>query len=179
MDYRRNYVPGGTYFFTIVTHLRRKIFHRPEAISILRQSFTYVQKNHPFKVMGYVFLPDHIHMIWTLPEGDADYSTRWRLIKSKFSMDFPTDFLDIPISQSKIARGERGIWQRRFWEHTIRDEDDLHNHLNYIHYNPVKHGYVDDPMLWKLSSYAKFFESGDSLEHWDRETELNIPEYDV
>jgi putative transposase len=156
MNFRRNYVPGGTYFFTVVTHLRRKIFQNPEAISIQRKAFYYVQQNHPFKVVSHVILPDHIHMIWTLPEGDANYSTRWRLIKSKFSRDYPTDFLDISMSDSRFSRGESPLWQRRYWEHTIRDERDLEYHIHYIHLNSVKHGYVDDAFLWEFSSINKF-----------------------
>jgi putative transposase len=156
MDYRRIYNPGGTYFFTVVTHLRRKIFDHPSAVELLRNAFQYVQQNHPFKVISHVILPDHIHMIWTLPRGDSNYPARWRLIKGKFSRDFPSDFLEIPMSDSRLARGESSIWQRRYWEHTIRDECDLENHINYIHINPVKHGYVIDPFQWELSSIRKF-----------------------
>ncbi len=179
MDFRRNYVPGGTYFFTVVTHLRRKIFDNPQAVDILRNAFYYVQQNHPFKVVSHVILPDHIHMIWTLPEGDANYPTRWRLIKGKFSRDYPTDFLDIPMSESRVSRGESPLWQRRYWEHTIRDERDLENHINYIHINPVKHGYVDDPFQWELSSIRKFYSDRHSMQHSAGMKEFDLMEFDI
>ena len=118
-------------------------------------------------------------MIWTLPEGDADFPGRWRLIKGKFSRDFPTDFLDIPISESRISRGESPIWQRRYWEHTIRDERDLENHINYIHMNPVKHGYVDHPFDWELSSINKHGKDRDSVRYLMEMKDFDLMEFDV
>jgi len=179
MNYRRNYVPGGTYFFTVVTCQRRKLFNNPQTVQILRNAFHYVQQNHPFKVVSHVVLPDHLHMIWTLPEGDTDYPGRWRLIKGKFSRDIPPDFLDFPMSESRVSRGESPFWQRRYWEHTIRDEHDLENHINYIHMNPVKHGYVDHPFDWEFSSINKQGKDRESVRFLMEMRDFDLMEFDI
>jgi putative transposase len=144
--YRRFYEKGGCYFFTVVTYERHRFLQSPENINILKDSFQTVMRRRLFHIEAMVVLPDHIHCIWTLPEGDADFSTRWRLIKRHFSFQIPG-----PMAVS----GEKNIWQRRFWEHWIRDDQDFYNHMNYIHYNPVKHGYVSRPEDWEYSSYRK------------------------
>ena len=151
MQYRRAKVPGGTYSFTVVTCDRRPILCQPDNILLLRQAFRHVRQNHPFTIDAVVILPDHLHCIWTLPKDDFDFSTRWRLIKSYFSRHCLREDGE-KASLSRYSKQERGIWQRRFWEHCIQDETDLANHLNYIHNNPVKHGLVASPQDWPYSS---------------------------
>ncbi len=145
-EYRRLYVPGGTYFFTVVTANRQPLLADPHNVQLLRQAFGYVRERRPFETLAAVILPDHLHCLWRLPEGDADYSTRWQMIKTAFSRKMPA------------SGGEKTIWQPRFWEHLIRDEEDLRRHLDYIHFNPVKHGLVSDPNAWRPSSFRRFVE---------------------
>lgn len=152
MKYRRAKQAGATYFFTVNLQDRRSHL-LVEHIDLLKQSLRYTISRHPFKIDAAVIMPDHLHMIWTLPEDDSDYSTRWALIKANFSRYIPS--WETPQLSRKRKR-ERGIWQRRFWEHQIRDAIDLENHINYIHYNPVKHGYVHSPVDWKHSSIHKY-----------------------
>ncbi|GAA6623568.1 REP-associated tyrosine transposase [Scytonema sp. NUACC26] len=165
MQYRRVKVDGGTYFFTIVTHNRRKFLCEPSNISLLRDAFRYVLEQHPFKIEAIAILPEHIHCIWTLPEGDCDYSTRWRLVKSYFSHRCASIYRG-EISTSRKKKQEQAIWQRRFWEHQIRDEKDFINHLEYIHYNPVKHGLVVAPKDWEYSSFHRYVRQGIYTINW-------------
>jgi len=155
MQYRRITAPGGTFFFTLVTFERRKIFVDDLAVDLLRQAFRSVLMKHPFKIEAAVVLPDHLHMLWSLPEGDSDYSTRWRLIKSTFTHHWGSA-KDIPNTASRQIKGEQAVWQRRFWEHLIRDDLDWQRHVEYIHYNPVKHGLVRAPVEWRHSSFHTF-----------------------
>jgi putative transposase len=120
-EYRRNFVPGGSYFFTVNLDDRRERL-LTDHIGLLRNAFRYARARHPFTIDAIVVLPDHLHAIWTLPDGDADFSLRWRLIKSVFSRGLrPGE----QTSESRASKGERGIWQRRYWEHTLRDETDF------------------------------------------------------
>jgi putative transposase len=135
--YRRNFIPGGLFFFTVNLADRRSRL-LSERVDILRQAFRYVRVRHPFTLDAIVILPDHLHAIWTLPPGDADYAMRWRLIKGFFSRRIEAGE---EISASRKRKAERGIWQRRYWEHTIRDEHDFERHCDYIHFNSVKHGH--------------------------------------
>jgi putative transposase len=139
MQYRRARIKGGTYFFTVNTHNKRTLFNDPENTELLRKTFRRVKKLHPFKIDAFILLPDHLHCIWTLPEGDKDYATRWRLIKTFFTKRCKDHCKQIQ-SESRTKKKEQAIWQRRYWEHLIRDEDDFKKHVEYIHYNPVKHG---------------------------------------
>jgi putative transposase len=132
-------------------------------IDKLRTAFRETRQHHPFTIDAIVVLPDHLHTIWTLPEGDADFSTRWRLIKSAFSRNLDTPEM---ISQSRAAKGERGIWQRRYWEHTIRDDNDLARHVDYIHINPVKHRLVARVRDWPHSSFHRMVRLGTYPEDW-------------
>jgi putative transposase len=134
-------------------------------VSILREAFRYVLKNHPFHIEAIVILPDHIHTIWTLPEGDSDYPTRWRLLKSHFSHHFPNG-QHSPVSSSRSRKGELEVWQRRYWEHQIRGEEDYARHVEYIHYNPVKHGLVQSVAEWPYSSFHRFVREGFYQEDW-------------
>ena len=151
MRYRRTYIPGGLYFFTLATENRRKLLATADSIQILRQAFRHVMKNRPFVVEAAVILPDHLHCIWRLPKGDQDYPTRWRLIKTWFTKNsnLPST---LSTSHSKIKKVEKGFWQRRYWEHCLRDEADFLKHLEYIHFNPVKHGLVNRPEDWPYST---------------------------
>lgn len=150
-DYRRNRVPGGTYFFT-VNLLDRDRSLLVEQITGLRQSVRRVRELMPFHIDAWVVLPDHIHALWTLPAGDADFAARWQAIKMLFSRRIAPGE---PLSASRATRGERGIWQRRYWEHTIRDDRDYAAHMDYIHFNPVRHGYVADVAAWPFSSFHR------------------------
>jgi putative transposase len=161
-NYRRNTVKGGRYFFTVNLTDRASCL-LTENITLLRQSIAYVMHKHPFHIDAMVVLPDHMHAIWTLPENDADYALRWRLIKTHFSRHIAKTE---KISQSRISKGERGIWQRRYWEHTIKDDRDFANHVDYIHINPVKHGYVSRATEWPHSSIHKYIKAGKLPTNW-------------
>lgn len=154
--YRRERIPGATYFFTLTLADRRSRLLVDE-ITLLRQVYVEASKRMSFKTIAICVLPDHLHTIWQLPEGDSDYSQRWALIKSQFSRGLPAS---PSVSVSKLRRREKGIWQRRFWEHRIRDDDDLARHVDYIHYNPVKHGLVAQVRDWPYSSFHRYVERG-------------------
>jgi putative transposase len=149
-DYLRYRIDGGTYFFTVNLAERNRTL-LTERIDTLREAFRVVKKAHPFKIDAMVILPDHLHTIWTLPDGDHDFSQRWRQIKSAFSREIAKEER---VSRSRLRKQERGIWQRRFWEHAIRDEEDFRRHVDYIHFNPVKHGYVQKVADWPYSSFG-------------------------
>jgi len=149
--YRRNFIPGGCFFFT-VNLADRRLRLLTENVETLRSAFRETRQRHPFTIDAMVVLPDHLHAVWTMPEGDRDFSTRWRLIKSTFSRNLAAGE---SISASRAAKRERGIWQRRYWEHTIRDEDDLARHVDYVHINPVKHGLVQRVRDWPHSSFHR------------------------
>ena len=134
-----------------------------EHIEELRTALGQTRRDHPFTIDAMVVLPDHLHAVWTLPEGDANFATRWRLIKSAFSRSLPTGER---ISDSRVAKGERGIWQRRYWEHTIRDETDFSRHIDYVHINPVKHGLVPRVSDWPYSSFHRMVKLGIYPEDW-------------
>ncbi len=160
--YRRNFIPGGSFFFTVNLADRRQRL-LVENIDRLRAAFRDTRMRHPFTIEAMVVLPDHLHAIWTLPEGDADFATRWRLIKSAFSRALPGGEA---ISRSRASRGERGVWQRRYWEHTLRDETDFARHVDYIHFNPVKHGHVRRVSDWPHSSFHRMARCGVYPDDW-------------
>ena len=160
--YRRNFVAGGCFFFTVnLADRRRQLL--TENIDALRTALRETQRHHPFSIDAIVVLPDHLHTVWTLPEGDADFSMRWRLIKTSFSRNLAPGE---PVSGSRAAKGERGIWQRRYWEHTIRDEKDFERHIDYVHINPVKHGLVTRVRDWPYSSFHRMVKLGVYPEDW-------------
>jgi len=148
--YRRLYVPGGTYFFTVALADRTARLLVDE-IDLLRSVYASVIKEHPVKCDAMVVLPNHIHAVWTLPDGDTDFSLRWKKIKAVFSRHCRAEG---NISPSKARKGEKGIWQRRFWEHSIRDDADYRAHVEYCHFNPVKHGLAARPEDWPYSIRA-------------------------
>jgi putative transposase len=153
--YRRNIVPGGTYFFTVTLRDRRSS-HLTNHITNLRNAFRVARQERPFAIDAIAVLPDHLHAIWTLPDGDADFSGRWRRIKSYFSRNVAA----AEVSLKRKPTGEYELWQSRFWEHTIRDDIDFARHVDYIHYNPVKHGLVSRVSDWAYSSFHAYVREG-------------------
>ncbi|MBN2028849.1 transposase, partial [bacterium] len=142
-DYHRVYIPGGIYFFTVVTFHRLSFLTLKDVRRTLQNTWCKVQQKRPFQLIALCLLPDHLHCMWKLPENDYDYSTRWQKIKDGFSQTIDRSVLpSAEATASRKLKSEASIWQRRFWEHTIRNQSDYNKHIDYIHYNPVKHGYV-------------------------------------
>jgi putative transposase len=164
MRYRRVYIQGGCYFFTVVTEKRRKLFADDDNVQRLRAAFKTVMEKRPSVIDAAVVLPDHLHFIWTLPEHDCDYSTRWRLIKTAFTKQFPDPF--IVQNANRQHKNQQDIWQHRGWEHCLRDEADFQHHIDYIHYNPVKHGLVKRACDWQYSSIHRYIKLGILDKHW-------------
>ncbi|MDR0771045.1 MAG: transposase [Burkholderiales bacterium] len=167
MEYRRAWQVGGTYFFTVNLAERKRTL-LIDHIEELRDTVREVKQAHPFDIRAWVVLPDHLHAIWTLPDDDADFAIRWRLIKAGFSRGIPQGER---ISDARRRKGERGLWQRRYWEHLIVDEDDLQRHMDYVHINPVKHGYVLRASGWPYSSIHRCIRQGWLSEDWATEKE--------
>lgn len=164
--YHRNR-EGYTYFFTVVTHHRRPILTTDIGRLALRNAIREVRRIRPFDLIAIVLLPDHLHTIWTLPHDDSDYSTRWRHIKSLFTSAWlAQEGTDIAVTRSRMSRGERGIWQRRFYEHTCRDETDLKRCLDYLHVNPLRHGLVHRVQDWPWSSFHRFVQLREYPINW-------------
>ncbi|SFB36792.1 putative transposase [Collimonas sp. OK607] len=173
--YRRSLSAGSTFFFTVVSYRRQPILCDDTFRNALRQSVEMVRAQRPFTIDAWVLLPDHLHCIWTLPEGDADFSTRWRLIKRAVSKTcrhayHRSDWLNA----SKLSHRESTIWQRRFWEHQIRDEEDFSNHVDYIHVNPVRHGYVKHVVDWLYSTFHRYLKQGLVSADWTTDADLDI-----
>ncbi len=169
-SYRRANIAGATYFFTVNLADRRESL-LTDHIGLLKNAFRYARDRHPFAMEAVVILPDHLHAIWTLPPGDSDFSTRWRLIKTEFSRKLP---LGEERTASRISKGERGIWQRRYWEHLIRDDQDFARHVDYIHINPVKHGYAQQVADWPHSSFHRFVGTGILPHDWGGSAEAGM-----
>jgi putative transposase len=148
---------GGTYFFTVNLLQRYPNDLLVRHIELLQTVVREVRKNRPFHIDAWVILPDHLHCVWTLPPGDDDFTNRWRMIKQGFSKAL---FMTERRSSVRIARGERGLWQRRFWEHAIRDDGDYAAHVDYCHINPLKHGYVKRVADWPYSTFHRYVERG-------------------
>ncbi|MFZ2237263.1 MAG: transposase [Dokdonella sp.] len=162
-NYRRLRSAGSTWFFTVNLLDRRRDPMLVRYIDHLRTCVVIERARRPFVIVGWVVLPNHMHWLWRLPADDTDYSTRWRRIKTDFSRGFKGGEQR---SDVRHERGKRGIWQRRFWEHRIRDEDDLRRHLDYIHFNPVKHGFADSPIDWPHSSFHEYVLKGTYPNDW-------------
>lgn len=162
-NYRRLWCPGGTYFFTVNLLQRQGNDLLMRHIDLLRVSVATVRNAYPFVIHGWVVLPDHLHCVIELPPNNTDFATRWRLIKMGFSKGLPQEEIR---NASRTRRGERGIWQRRFWEHLIRDERDFNAHMDYVHINPVKHGLVKHVADWPHSTFHKLVEDGVYLPDW-------------
>lgn len=172
-DYRRSKIAGGTYFFTVVTHERRSILTTETVRIALREAIQQARTTLPFQIDAWVLLPDHLHCIWTLPQGDANFSARWAIIKRRVSGDCAA-MANVPQSGFKHRRNERAFWQRRFWEHQVQDDDDLVKHLDYIHWNPVKHGLVKVVKDWPYSSFHKFVAQGAYPGDWGGREIANV-----
>lgn len=166
-DYRRLYVPGGSYFFTVVTQGRRPLFQGLMAQRLLGHAIRNCQNEWPFEVSAIVLLPDHLHTIWNLPPCDDRYSRRWSRIKRHFTKAWlSVGGREAFVTSDQLRQRRRGVWQPRFWEHTIRDEDDFQAHFDYIHFNPVKHGYARCAKDWPASSFHRWVRAGVYEEGW-------------
>ena len=161
-NYHRAFAPGGCWFFTVNLLDRRSTLLTDE-IDALRDATARTRQRFPFHIDAFVVLPDHLHAVWTLPPGDADFSVRWRWIKIRFARSLPKQERLSPVRR---ARGERGIWQRRFWEHLIRDERDYARHVEYCYINPLKHALVTRVRNWPHSSFHRDVRAGIFPEDW-------------
>jgi putative transposase len=170
-NYRRAYVPGASWFFTVNLLQRRNNDLLVRHIDLLRDAVRRVHRLHPFVIDAWVVLPEHMHCVWTLPPGDTAYSMRWRLIKTLFCRALPPDEYR---SRLRLLRGERGIWQRRYWEHLIRDDEDFRRHVDYVHINPLKHGLVGRVQDWPYSSFHRGVRLGIYPEDWAGCTDFNV-----
>jgi len=167
--YLRTWQPGGTFFLTLALANRDSAL-LTEHVGLLRTAFRQARSARPFRIDAMVVLPEHLHLLCTLPAADADYATRIAHLKAGFSRGVPECG-----SLARRSRRERGIWQRRYWEHTVRDEKDLLGHIDYIHYNPVKHGYVSQARDWPWSSFHRFVANGMLAPDWAGICENNPP----
>ena len=166
-NYRRARTPGGTFFFTVVTYRRRPVFDQPECRRLLREVVQEVREHHPFTIDAWVLLPEHMHCIWTLPRESFDFSIRWSLIKSGFSRRAKSLYhVDEWMNDSKHKHRETTIWQRRFWEHQIRNEEEYQVYMDYAHFNPVKHGWVGRVVDWPHSTFHRYVRLGIYPENW-------------
>jgi len=161
-NYRRNRIPGATYFFTVNLRDRRSGLLVAQ-IDALREAVRAVRRQSPFHIDAWVVLPDHMHCLWTLPLGDSDFPDRWRRIKTAFSRSLPDRD---GVLRTRLRKGELGIWQRGYWEHTIHDDRDYAAHMDYIHFNPVKHGLALEPSDWPFSSFRQCVAAGLYSEGW-------------
>ena len=160
-NYRRSICPGGTFFITIVTYRRNPFLATLLARQILKKSWIATRRRLPCKVDALCILPDHLHCLVTLPDNDSNYSKRVQMFKGLFSIHYKkSGGCEGKKNDSRIKKGEASLWQRRFWEHMIRDEDDMQKHFDYIHYNPVKHGFVENPRDWSWSTFHKYVRLG-------------------
>ncbi len=154
-EYRRAYEPGGTFFFAVVSHRRRRFLCDDLARRLLRESLIETRTARPFDILAMVLLPDHLHYLWRLPEDDADFSTRWARAKKAFTERWTAaGGVEGSVTISRRRHRERGVWHRRFREHTIRDDRDFRRHCDHVHYNPVKHGLVSCPHAWPHSTFG-------------------------
>ena len=170
-EYRRTYMPGVSWFFTVNLARRKGNHLLVNHIDELRQSFHYIKEKYPYRLDAVVVLPDHLHCIWTLPPNDPNFSMRWNLLKGHFSRAIE---MSERISKSRLKRRERGVWQRRFWEHMVRDQEDFNRHVDYIHWNPVKHGWVKQVADWPHSSFHNYVARGIYAENWGCDRELDV-----
>ena len=162
-NYRRAHAHGASWFFTVNLAERKNNRLLIDQIDLLRRAFEYTKECRPFRMDAVVIMPDHLHCIWTLPPDDSDFSSRWNMLKGYFSRNINSGER---VSASRQSRRERGIWQRRFWEHLLRDQEDFNRHVDYIHWNPVKHGWVKQVREWPYSSFHRHVEQGVYAENW-------------
>ncbi len=172
MDYRRAWHPGGTYFFTVNCLQRKNNDLLVTHIHLLREVVAKVKKTHPFRIHAWVVLPEHMHCVMELPAGDADFATRWMLIKMLFSRAVPKHEM---VSGTRMQRRERGVWQRRYWEHLIKNYHDYRAHMDYVHINPVKHGLVKQVKDWPYSTFHTLVAQGVYAQDWGGGLETDLP----
>ena len=166
-NYRRNFVAGGTFFFTLATNKRRPILASDLARASLRQSLREVCGRRPFSITAIVLLPDHLHTVWTMPPGFANYPLLCRQVKSRFTQLYlEGGGVESGVSISRDLKGERGVWQRRYYEHTVRDERDLKRCVDYVHVNPLKHRLVERVRDWPWSSFHRYVRLGEYPPDW-------------
>jgi putative transposase len=178
-NFRRNWLPGGTFFFTVVTAGRAPLFGDDRARALLGTCLRQERAARPFDVDAIVLLHDHLHALWTLPPGDFDFSKRWSSIKSRFTREWLAGGgAEQAVPPGQHLQERRGVWQARFFEHTIRDEDDLIQHADYIHFNPVKHDLADCPRDWPWSSFRRFVRLGDYPIDWACSQSGQTPQFD-
>lgn len=175
--FRRSRVTGGTFFFTVVTCRRQRFLCDDDVRVALRESIRHTREQHPFEIDAWVLLPDHMHCMWTLPDGDADFSVRWNVIKRGVTRRVGARLQRADLmNESKSAHRESTLWQRRFWEHQIRDDRDLQAHVDYIHFNPVKHGYVARAIDWPYSSVHRSIRDGVISDDWGGGLASRVPD---
>jgi len=166
-DYRRYYVAGGTFFFTVKTARNVPLFRHDANARLLGSVLREMKQRWPVEVLAMVLMPDHLHTIWTLPADDADYPKRWGWVKKEFTKQYLAQGgREQACSESKERNRRRGVWQRRYWEHMIRDEADLEAHFDYIHWNPVKHRYVQRVADWPYSTFHRWVRGGHYPADW-------------
>lgn len=165
-DYRRPAVSGGTYFFTICTQRRQPLLTDPRCLAALREAIRLTRLEQPLTILAWVVLPDHLHCIWRLPPGDGDFSSRWSRIKRRVSQACREWLPEAGATASREARRESTLWQRRYWEHVIRDLDDLARPVDYIHANPVRHGYARHTADWPHSTFHAYVQRGIYAPSW-------------
>ena len=169
--------PGAMYFFTVVTYRRRGILTQPRTRRLLGAVIREVRANLPFDILAFVLLPDHLHCIWQLPSGDDDFPERWRRIKGGFTQRFLScGGRDVAVTRDQCRQGRRGVWQPRYWEHRIRDDDDYTRHRDYIHLNPMTHGFVEDLRDWPWSSFHRHVQLGWLDPDWPGGSPVCLPE---
>ena len=172
--YRRDNAPGATWFFTVVTFNRQNVLCDEPVRTALREAIQFTRRDWPFRVDAWVLLPNHMHCLWTLPGGDMDFPIRWNLIKRRTSNALKDRYFRPEwTNSSRISRRELTFWQRRFWEHRIRDNEDFELHTRYIHYNPVKHGLCNRPTDWPYSSLHSFIRNGILPADWSDSSGLS------
>lgn len=172
-DYRRATAPGSTYFFTLVTERRQPLLTQPDIRHALRTAIEAVRSTQPFRIDAWVLLPDHLHAIWTLPEGDADFSNRWRMIKRHVTHACGDQYKRADLmTRRRGGKGQGTLWQQRFWEHLIRDDHDFARHFDYLHGNPLKHGLVSRVQDWPWSSFHRWVGKGVYAADWGGDVRL-------
>lgn len=179
-NYRRADTKGGCYFFTVNTLHRQPILVEADIRTALREAIQAVRTSLPFTIEAWVLLPDHLHAIWNLPQGDADFATRWRIIKTKVTQCCGTRLLrEEYLTARRREKHQSSLWQNRYWEHEIRDDHDFARHVDYVHWNPVKHGHVKRVADWPYSSFHRYVQGGTYPLDWasdEKETWQNFGE---
>lgn len=177
-NYRRSHVAGATYFFTVVTHQRRAFLCDDDVRHALRSAIDAVRVSQPFHIDAWVLMPDHIHTVWTLPENDADFGTRWGKIKRQVSQQCGERLHQKScLSASRIKRHESSLWQRRFWEHQIRDDADFERCIDYAYFNPVKHGFVERVIDWPYSTFHREVKRGLYPVNWGADADYGNDDF--